>query len=82
VAFGGEPRGDGAKGEAERTKLAGALDRESCAWRARIRPCSYCAAPSITVRMNASAGESPLPSPLALTTRAPAPAPQLAGREW
>ena len=40
--------------------------------RARIMPCSYCAAPSITVRMNASAGESPFPSPLALTTRAPA----------
>jgi transposase-like protein len=40
--------------------------------RARIKPCSYWAAPSMTVRMNASAGESPLPSPLALTRRAPA----------
>jgi hypothetical protein len=39
--------------------------------RARIKPCSYWAAPSMTVRMNASAGESPLPSPLALTTRRP-----------
>jgi hypothetical protein len=38
--------------------------------RARIKPCSYRAVPSMTVRMNASAGASPLPSPLALTRRA------------
>jgi hypothetical protein len=52
------------QGEAEGTEPTrsprGRLAASAARVRARIRPCSYCAASSITVRMNASASESPL----------------------